>query len=141
MHAHLHTCMRRCSTYSTKMEHTHFLHHGLRSIARGHLGPLFSSFFFYIYFSILWSLLLSLGSTPLHSAGCCCCAVVFSLIIEHGNGQGPIKNISDAIITLAARKMNQIVSIGLTNGLGFNFISTIGLVASVCLIFYYFSPY
>ena len=69
------------------------------------------------------------GTTPLHSVGCCC-AVVFSLIIEHGNGQGPIKNISDAIITLAARKMNQIVSIGLTNGLGFNFASTIGLVAS-----------
>lgn len=63
---------------------------------------------------------------------------MFSLIIEHGNGQGPIKNISDAIITLAACKKNQIVSIGLTNGLGFNFVSAIGLVASVCVIFHYF---
>lgn len=108
----------------------------------GDLEPLSFSYIF-IFFILLSPPLTSRGgggnTTPLHSVGCCRCAVVFSLIIEHGNGQGPIKNISDAIITLAARKMNQIVSIGLTNGLGFNFASTIGLVASVCAIFDYFS--
>lgn len=68
-------------------------------------------------------------------------AAEFSLIIEHGNRQGPIKNSFDAIITLAACKMNQIVSIGLTNGLGFNFFLTVGLSASVCVMFYYFLPF
>lgn len=64
---------------------------------------------------------------------------MFSLITEHGNGQGPIKNISDPIITLAACKMNQIVSVGLTNGLVFfNFVPITGVVASVCVIFGYF---
>lgn len=71
------------------------------------------------------------GTTLTHPAGSCC-AVLFSLIIEHGSGHGPRKNISDVIITLAACKMNQIVLIRLTNGLRFNCASTLGSV-SVCL--------
>lgn len=60
------------------------------------------------------------------------------LYFLYGNGQRPIKNISDAIITLAACEMNQIVSVGLTNDLVFNFASTIG---AVCAIFDYFLPF
>lgn len=109
--------MHRCNTFKNRT-HT-FLPPWAQIDSQGVIWDLFyvSFIFIFLFYGPLTS-----GSTPLHSAGCCCCAVVLSLIIENGNGQGPIKNISDAIITLAACKRTQIVSIKLTNDLGFNFV-------------------
>lgn len=136
-HAHLHTCMHRCNKNG---RHTF---EPLLAEVDSQGGELGTFFFFPFSFSFLWSYLLTLVKDPpsLFWVLMLCCCVFSNYRAWQWARTHKEYCISDAIISLAACKMNQIVSIGLTNGLGFNFVSTIGPVASVCVTFRYFLPF